>query len=487
VVGEELGVPTPAEVPAKRLSGLGSAHVVALALVLGSAVYALAPPADPDVWWHVRTGEWVLTHHRLPSTDTWSIGGAGRDWVAHSWLSEVVLALFRRAFGLRGLSLFRSLGVTALLMCLTVQAFRRTTPARALLVTTLSVFATVGGWGERPQLLSFLLLVPAAQLVRSAVRGKERNLWWLVPLTFLWANLHGLWFLAPVLVLLGLVGALTEGDPSTRRRRAGGFVVVAALCTLAAALTPNGPRLLLQPTRVNGYGQFVSEWGPPDIHSVFGLAFFLMVMTFVVAYARSERRVSGYTLTQVVFAVVLGLLYIRTIAPAAVLLTPLLADALRPTRPVTVRGMPAGVIRAAMALRVTLGIAGGLVVWTQEPDLPPAAPVAATRALVAAVPGQPRVINEYAIGGWLLLFAPTARPAIDGRAEVYPVKYVGDYISALRMSGDWRAVVRPLHANVALLHPDTPLVNGLRDELGWRVVYHDDTWLVLVPPSPPSA
>ncbi|MDP9183990.1 MAG: hypothetical protein M3P04_14605, partial [Actinomycetota bacterium] len=446
-------------------------HLVAVALVMGAAVFALAPPADPDVWWHVRTGDWILSHHRLPAVDTWSIGGAGREWVAHAWLSEVLLSLFHKAFGLRGLSLYRGLGVAVLLTCLATQAFRRTSPSRALLVTTLAVFATVGGWGERPQLLSFLLLVPTAELVRRHVAHPGRKLWWMVPLTYLWANLHGLWFLAPALVLLGVIGAIARPDPSNRWREVRALLLVATGCVVVAGLTPNGPRLLAQPLRVNGYGQFVTEWGPPDIHSVFGLGFFLMVATFLVAFARSTRKQDAYAVGQVLFAVLLGLLYIRTIAPAAVLLTPLLADALRPAVAPRPRGFAPAFVRGAMAVLVVLGIGGGLLVLTQEPELPPAAPVAATRALLEAVPQDARVLNEYAIGGWLLLFAPTAHPAIDGRAEVYPVSYVGDYIAALKMSGDWESTIEPLHANVALLHPDTPLVNGLRDQLGWVPVY----------------
>jgi hypothetical protein len=384
--------------------------------------------------------------------------------------------------------LYRCLGVATLLTCLAAQAFRRTTPGRALLVTTLTVFATVGGWSERPQLLSFLLLIPAAQLVRHAVAHEGRRLWWLVPLTYLWANVHGLWFLAPALACLGVVGALSSPRRGTSPWAAvRPFGLVAAACVVVAGLTPNGPRLLVQPLRVNGYGQFVTEWGPPNIHSVFGLAFFLMVAAFLVAYARSSQQQDPYTLAQVLFAVLLGLLYIRTIAPAAVLLTPLLADALRPAAPRPLRTLAPGFARGVLALLLILGIGGGVVVITQEPELPPAAPVAATHALVAAVPGAERVLNEYAIGGWLLLFAPSARPAIDGRAEVYPLNYVADYIAALGMSGDWRGTIEPLHPNSALLHPDTPLVNGLRDELGWRVAYQDDTWLVLVPPTTTSS
>jgi hypothetical protein len=466
------------------VNGWDAPHLIAVALVLGAAVFALAPPADPDVWWHVRTGDWILAHHRLPSVDTWTIGGNGRDWVAHAWLSEVLLSAMHKALGLHGLILYRFLGVLTLVTCLSVQAFRRTTPWRALLVTAFAVFGTIGGWGERPQLLSFLLLVLAGHLVREAITGRS-SIWWTVPLTYLWANLHGLWFLGPVLVALGALGA-AEAAGSTARQRldsARPFVVAAAACVAVAALTPNGPALLAQPLRVQGYGQFVSEWGPPSIHSVYGLAFFGTVAAFLVVLARRREPLSAYAMAQLLFALLLGLMYIRTIAPAIVLMTPLLADAMGRRSTGRKPRFPARFVVACAGALVFLGFAGGVLVLTQEPDLPPAAPVAATKALTAAVPGKPRVLNEYAVGGWLLLMAPDARPAIDGRAEIYPERYVSRYIAALGMGEHWKETVTALKPNVTLLHPETPLVNGLRDELHWRTAYEDADWVVLVPPT----
>jgi hypothetical protein len=445
-------------------------------------VFCLAPPSDPDVWWHVRAGDLIRDTHRLPDVDTWSLVASGRDWVAHSWLAEVLLSLLHSALGLKGVVLFRAVAVLGLLTALAVQAFRRTTPARALLVVALAVMATRGGWGERPQLLSFLLIVPTAQLVRAAVEGR-RSIWWVVPITFLWANLHGLWFLAPALVLLGAVGAWTATPRTARLAETRTFLLAAGASAAVAGLTPNGPVLLLQPLRVNGYAHFVSEWAPVDIHSVWGLGFFGMVLTFLVAYGRGTSRLGAYELASVCFAIALGLLYSRTVAPAAVLMTPLLAEALgKLPPPRRSSGFPPVFSRAALGVLLVLGLFGGTFVLTQQPDLPPAAPVQATQALLDGVSGQPRVLNEYAIGGWLLLFAPEARPAIDGRAEIYPTEYVGDYISALKMVGDWQRVLEPLQANSALLHPETPLANGLKAQLGWRTVYEDANWLVLVPP-----
>jgi hypothetical protein len=467
---------------ALALHGWGAPHLIAFALVLGAGAWCLGPPVDPDVWWHLRTGDWIIDHHRLPGVDRWSLTAQGNEWIAHAWLSQVVISVFHDAAGLTGISLYRCLGVATLLGCLAVQAFRRTSPGRALLITVLALMGTFGGWGERPQLLSFLLLVPVAELVRRAVAGSA-SIWWAVPITYLWANLHGLWFLAPALVALGALGAFERTRQLTSTRP---FVLAALSSVAVAGLTPNGPVLLAQPLKVNGYGQFVSEWGAPSLRSVYGFGLFAMVALVLVAYARRREPVSNYTLAQVLFALLLGLMYIRTVAPAVVLLTPLVADALGWPASPTDRSFPPRVAQAFAATVLALGLTGGAVVLSAFPDLPPAAPVAATSALVSAVAGEPRVLNEYDLGGWLLFMAPTARPAIDGRTEIYPLDYVSDYLSALRMSGDWKKTIEPLHANAALFRRSTPIVNGLREELGWRSVYTDDTWVVLVPPDPAS-
>ena len=184
------------------------------------------------------------------------------------------------------------------------------------------------------------------------------------------------------------------GTPRTRLLGARPYLLVAAACTAVAALTPNGPSLLLQPTRVNGYGQFVTEWGPVDIHSPWGLGFFGMVLTLVVAYGRRARRATAYELVSVCFAVVLGLLYTRTVAPAAVLLVPLLADALGRSAAARRATFPTGVVTASVVILLGLTGAGGALVLTQEPDLPPSAPVAPPRPHQPAAPGDQPVLNQ---------------------------------------------------------------------------------------------
>jgi hypothetical protein len=64
--------PEPPELPASS-SANGKAERIANAVVLGMLFAApalmcvhAACANDPDIWWHLRTGEWMLQHHAIP-------------------------------------------------------------------------------------------------------------------------------------------------------------------------------------------------------------------------------------------------------------------------------------------------------------------------------------------------------------------------------------------------------------------------------------
>ena len=48
---------------------------------------------DGDTGWHIRTGEWILAHHRVPQVDMFSFSRPGAPWFAWEWLWDVLFAL----------------------------------------------------------------------------------------------------------------------------------------------------------------------------------------------------------------------------------------------------------------------------------------------------------------------------------------------------------------------------------------------------------
>ncbi len=74
-----------------RLSGLGLA-AIAIALF---ALAAFSPRVlgDGDTFSHLATGEWIIAHGAAPRADPFSQSMPGAPWIAHEWLSEVLMTL----------------------------------------------------------------------------------------------------------------------------------------------------------------------------------------------------------------------------------------------------------------------------------------------------------------------------------------------------------------------------------------------------------
>ena len=46
---------------------------------------------DPDMWWHLKTGEVIWTTHTIPTTDLFSYTTNHHGWIPHEWLSQVLI------------------------------------------------------------------------------------------------------------------------------------------------------------------------------------------------------------------------------------------------------------------------------------------------------------------------------------------------------------------------------------------------------------
>ncbi len=58
---------------------------------------------DPDMWWHITTGQTILATHHWPTVDPYSFTVHGQPWIAFEWLGEVLIGAVARIGGVRGL------------------------------------------------------------------------------------------------------------------------------------------------------------------------------------------------------------------------------------------------------------------------------------------------------------------------------------------------------------------------------------------------
>src|SRR5216684_7410571 len=88
----------------KLVELLSTRRVFVVVLALGLFAMATRGMADPDVWWHLRTGQLILQNHALFHTDPYSFTRFGQSWINHEWLSEVLLFGLYRVAGFGGLT-----------------------------------------------------------------------------------------------------------------------------------------------------------------------------------------------------------------------------------------------------------------------------------------------------------------------------------------------------------------------------------------------
>ncbi len=195
---------------------------------------------DANTGLHVRTGDYVLAHHWVPTQDLFSYSKPHETWYAFEWLSCTLYAAIHRSFGLAGIVALSAVMVVLLpFLWLRDSLARGATPLLALPVVFVGFRAASIHYLARPHLFTLFLFSIAVAMIESDRRRNGRTIWLLVPLTILWTNLHG--GFAILLLYLGIlaVGSLAErnlagrpalcsADGALRRSLAGQSIRLAA-------------------------------------------------------------------------------------------------------------------------------------------------------------------------------------------------------------------------------------------------------------------
>ena len=147
---------------------------------------------DPDMWWHLSVGDWILQNHSFPHNGIFSHTAADRSWMAYSWGYEVLLARSYDWLSFIGMGLFGTALTIAVAVSIFVMLYRIS--GRFWISWGLSIVvdaAFLFNIAPRPLFFSVILFNIALTLLFEAQRSRHlRPLYWL-PLVFvLWANIH---------------------------------------------------------------------------------------------------------------------------------------------------------------------------------------------------------------------------------------------------------------------------------------------------------
>ena len=436
------------------------------------------PISDPDTFWHLRLGTYLWDSWRFAGPEQWS-SLADRPLVLHEWSPELLYAAVHQVAGWPGMSYLQAFGGIALLLTLYICMRQFSAPLVASLTAVAAWIGASGSVALRPQVVSFILLaVFATAWFKTFDDGRAR--WWLIPLTWVWACSHGMWFVGVGVGATVVLGMFVDRRLALRSALRMSTIPVAGV--FVAALTPVGPRLLASPGSIRDYTRFVTEWQTPSPFMPQALITLAMAGALVVIWTKTRARPFWTDLFLLGVGVACTLAYARTVALGAIIIGVLAARALGnvvPTRAEVQleKRKEVAVVSVGLALVCLVGP------WIAHGDVskPTQVPFG-FNSMLDALPAGAVVFNEYELGGWLLWEHPGLDPVIDGRADIYSVAHFEKVIRAHDLVPGWEGTVRGSGASAAVLKEDTSLASAMVTYLGWRRVATDQGYVLLMPP-----
>ncbi|MRS01606.1 hypothetical protein EG832_00005, partial [bacterium] len=255
---------------------------------------------DCDTGYHIRAGEWILSHHSVPYQDMFSFLTPPLPWTAHEWLSEIIMALIHGTFGLTGLAVFFS-GILALVSLLLFRMLRKE-GNNIIVAVFLVLLATVSSqihWLARPHVFSLILfLIWYWILEEYRLRGTNR-LYLLPPILLLWVNLHGGFLAGFMLLGIYLAGELPDcfsrdsGKRSVARQRLKALAITTAICAPVSCINPYGFHILLFPFNLISNKLImnsVTEFLSPNFHEPSPFKYLILAMVIILAFSRERLR-----------------------------------------------------------------------------------------------------------------------------------------------------------------------------------------------------
>jgi len=317
-------------------------------------VFSIHKIGNWDIWWHLKTGAFILDQGTVPKSDIFSFTSTHAPWVDLHWGFQILSHTLYRMVGGDGLILFKSL-----LVLLTLFVVFRTYPAKeykllGLALFFLTVLITSYRLLVRPEALSMLFLAIYLKVLWAYTEGRRKALYALPFLQVFWVNVHGLFVIGLFAIWSFLLGewmttkwrffsspnreillkevretaerrhpAISSKDNSAAVKDIGGrreavfltpndepnkalkpLVAVGILSVLACLVNPYGVKGLLFPltlfTRISGQariysasiGEFLSLFGPGTSWTILKVSYVALLLIVGLSFVANFKRIN---------------------------------------------------------------------------------------------------------------------------------------------------------------------------------------------------
>ncbi len=282
--------------------------------VLIAAAFSIKTLYEPDIWWMLRTGAWIIENGYVPQQDVFSYTFSGAEWINVKWLYEVLIYGLQQVGGAPFvLVLQMAISVTiVILLALTYRLWTRyyengfAFPSPGLVLALLlgismMEFRMIG----RPEAISHLMVAVFLYILMRYRFEGGKLIFLLLPLQVIWVNMHegyptGIAIMLAVVLVEWIEFAIASRFP-TQQNTPPWYLTITTLVTIPAlAIHPFGFEMILHPFNI--FEQLQANKYTAELHNVLSpeywhwqsylnIAFFgIALIALFLPLASSEKR-----------------------------------------------------------------------------------------------------------------------------------------------------------------------------------------------------
>jgi len=447
-----------------------------------------------DFWWHLRTGQIILTEGQIPTTDLFSFTSYGEPWINQAWLMQIFYHAVYSAGGLALIifshALLVTLGYSTMLATLT----RFYDIREAVLATVVGIILGLMNWSIRPQGLSIAAFGILMALIVAHRNGHPRWIWATIPLFLIWVNGHGGFIFGLTTLGLYVLGQLwvfwRAGQPATQRKVTIELALVGLLSLAVISLNPQGPvgiiKYVISFVQSDVVIAGIAEFGPMTIKAPDGIMLLLTAILTGTMLIRSKFRPAlDQWLMLIVFAL-LALFARRNLIWFGFAVTPLLAAGLADWKIVPISKYPGitalnGILLGTLSLLVlvTLPWFRSVLPFPEERQMlaAPITPLASTNFLCENVPPESRIFQDQVFGGYQVWGCPHLPVFVDTRViKLYPLELWQDYFAISEARYDWEQITQNYAITHLFLSQESQewAIKAATASPEWEAIYQDE-------------
>jgi hypothetical protein len=459
-------------------------------LVGASFVVVRAFNVDPDLWWHIKTGELILSTHKWATTDPYSYTSYGAPWMSCEWLGDVLFAAVYRVGGLRGLEALLIVLASAVILALYGLATLRSGNSKAGFVAA-AVLLTLAeiSFNLRPQMLGYLFLILTLIALERFRQGKTRAIWLLPVLFLIWINTHGSWIIGLGVIALYIACGLVDfriGSLEARRWTKPERLrleTVFLLCLAAISITPYGTRLAMYPFTVASSLPVsmasILEWQVMPFNLMGGKIFLALILVFFLMQMVFRFSWQLFEVLLFMFGVALACIHARFLLLFVPFFAPLLATMVARWFSAYDKTKDQYLLNFALMLGIAIAL---MHYFPSRMDIEKAvaekSPVQALAYMREhPVPGP--IFNAYGFGGYMIFSG--YKTFIDGRSELFEQTGVlSDYMHITLLKPGAIKILGNYGIQAVIMEREEPLSTALAAMPDWQTVYSDPVSVIFV-------